>query len=308
MENHGHETPGHEAHGHVHSTAHFTEADWAAMVGDTERYGEAFDEFTVGAIASIAALRADGAAPVRPVVDIGSGPGVATTTFARAFPGARVTAVDASPAMLARAKERAAEHGVGDRVDTLLAELPGGLSGLAPADVIWASASLHHVGDEIAALRAMRDLLSSSGLLVIAELAAMSRSLPVDVDFADEGFAERFDAAGKRWWADMRAGLPGSTASRPLDEMVEAAGLSIVESRVATLRFDAPLTDAQQAIGLGELRRTRHQLSGYLKPRDLAVLDALADIDNPRYMLRRPDVHITQARHIVIACRREGLS
>ena len=74
---------------------------------------------------------------------IGSGPGVGTCELARLFPDAQVVAVDGSPAMLDRTTRRAAAQGLDRRVTTHLAELPGGLDGLAHADVIWATRSTH---------------------------------------------------------------------------------------------------------------------------------------------------------------------
>ena len=41
------------------------------------------------------------------------------------------------------------------------------MPGLEPADVIWASMSLHHIGDEAAALRLLGELLAPQGLLAI---------------------------------------------------------------------------------------------------------------------------------------------
>ncbi len=85
---------------------------------------------------------------VRRVLDIGSGPGVVTCLLARAFPDAEVVAVDATAALLERARARAGRLGLGDRVRTHLAELPDGLDALGGADLIWSSKALHHVGDQ----------------------------------------------------------------------------------------------------------------------------------------------------------------
>ena len=143
----------HRTHPHAH--VHLDEADWRALAGHAEREGELLLAFVTDTASWVAELRGSDAPPVRHVLDIGSGPGVGTCELARFFPDAEVIAVDASPAMLERASRRAETHGLATRVSTRLAELPVGLDGLPPADVIWASMSLHHVGDVVAALRVL---------------------------------------------------------------------------------------------------------------------------------------------------------
>lgn len=61
---------------------------------------------------------------VRRILDIGSGPGVASCILAHVFPQASVVAVDRSAAPLARAEVRAAERGLTGRIATRRAERP----------------------------------------------------------------------------------------------------------------------------------------------------------------------------------------
>ena len=188
------------------------------------------------------------------MLDIGSGPGVGTCELARLFPEAHVVAVDASAAMLDRAARRASTLGLDGRVTTHLAELPGGLSDVEPCDVIWASMSLHHIGDEIQALAVLRDLLEPSGLLAVAEMAEPMEVVPDDLDLGRPGLADRLTHAGSDWFAAMRAGLPGSVPSADLPSMLGAAGLDVVGSRLARRRFDPPLSDAARRVAAGYAR------------------------------------------------------
>ena len=197
---HGHD------HGHDHGHGH-EQVDWAALADHLEREGELLLGFVTETAARVAALRT---APVARVLDLGSGPGVGTCELALRFPTARVVAVDATPAMLERVSTRAAAHGVGDRVTTLLAELPDGVADLEPADLVWASNALHHVGDEVAALVAFRSLLVDDGLLALAERT--------DTD--------------SEWFQDMRAAIPGSVPSADLTSMLAAAGYEVLSDRV----------------------------------------------------------------------------
>jgi len=170
------------AHGHGHGHGHMGEADWERMAALTELEGELLLAYVTDTAAWVTELRGD-APPVRHIVDIGSGPGVGTCELARVFPEADVVAVDGSPAMLERARRRAVAQGLDARVSTHQAELPNGLDGLGPADLIWASMSLHHVGAEVAVLRLLRAVLGRDGVISVqsADLPSMLTAAGFDV-------------------------------------------------------------------------------------------------------------------------------
>jgi SAM-dependent methyltransferase len=289
------------SHRHHHGHVHLDEADWEAFAADTELEGEVLLAFVTDSARWIAELRGPDAWPVRRVLDIGSGPGVGTCELARLFPEAHVVAVDGSPAMLERATRRAAAHGLDQWVTTHLAELPGGLDGLDPVDVIWASMSLHHVGDETEALRVLRDRLAPNGLLVLAEVAEPMRVLPDDLDVGRSGLTDRLDRAESNWFESMRAGLTGSVPSADLESMLTSAGLEVIGSRRAHERLDPPLSDAARRFVFGRIRRARQQFDELLDDDDLRALDVLGDADDPRSVLHRPDVFIAASRQIVVA-------
>ena len=289
-------------HEHVHhGPVHLDEADWEAMAAHTELEGELLLDFVSDSARWIAELRGPDSPPVRRVLDIGSGPGVGTCELARLFPDAHVVAIDGSPAMLDRTTQRAAAHGLDTRITTHLAELPDGLDGLGPADVIWASMSLHHVGDETEALRALRDLLEPSGLLAVAEVADPMRILPDDLDVGRPGLADRLDQAESEWFAALRAGLSGSVPSSELASMLTSAGMEVVGSRLARQRFEPPLSDTARAVAAGRVGRARGRLDELLDDDDLRALDVLGDPDDPRSVLHRDDVFLAASRQIVIA-------
>jgi SAM-dependent methyltransferase len=300
MAAHEHHQPHHEGHGHVH----VDEAHWQAWAADTERMGELFLSFVTDTAAWVVEVRGSDAPPVRRIIDIGSGPGVGTCELARLFPDAHVIAVDSSPAMLERVAQRAAERGLQARVSTHIAELPAGLDGLGDADLIWASMSLHHVGDEVAALRILRDLLDlldPHGLIAIAEFAEPMRVLPDDLDVGRPGLVDRLHRVGAAWFAAMREGLPESVPSRDLPTMLTSASLEVIGSRVARKRFDAPLSDDARLVAFGHLDRTRQQVGEQLDDDDLGALDVLLDADDPRGAMHRSDLFVESSQQIVIA-------
>ncbi len=271
------------------------------MAEQIELEGEVLLGFVTDTATRVEELRGPGAPPVRRVIDIGSGPGVGTCELARLFPHAQVIAVDSSPALLDRAKQRAAEHGLEARISTHVAELPGGLEGLGQADVIWASMSLHHIGDEVAVLRLLRELLDPYGLLAVAELAEPMRVLPDDLDVGRPGLTDRLDGAGTTWFAGMREGLTDSVDSTDLGSMLSSAGLEVVSSRLARERLNAPLSNDARRLVLGHLRRIRDQFVDHLVDDDLHALDLLTDAENPRSVVHRSDVFVAASRQIMIA-------
>jgi SAM-dependent methyltransferase len=273
------------------------------MAAQTELEGEVLLAFVTATAEWVTELRDRDAAAVRRVIDIGSGPGVGTCELARLFPEAHVIAVDGSPAMLERTAQRALAHGLSARISTHLAELPDGLDGLERADLIWASMSLHHIGDEVASLRILRELLAAHGLIAIAELAEPMRVLPDDLDVGRPGLADRLDRAGAKWFADMRDGLTDSVPSTDLPTMLTSAGFEVIGSRLARERVEAKVSDDARRVALGHLARVREQLGEHLDDDDLHTLDVLIDADDPRGVAQRSDVFVAASRQIVIARR-----
>jgi len=295
-------TDGQYWEGHHHGHVQIDEAGWRELAAQTELEGELLVGFVTSTVGRVVELRG-AAPPVRRVLDIGSGPGVGTCELARLFPEALVVAVDSSPAMLDRAGQRAVSRGLDARVRTHVAELPGGLDGLERVELIWASMSLHHIGDEVTALRTLGELLEPSGLIAIAENAEPMSVLPENLDVGRPGLGDRLDRAGAKWFAAMREGLTGAVPSADLPSMLSSAGFEVVSSQLAYERFDAPLSEAARRVVLGHLRRVREHLADYLDDEDLEALDVLSDAENPSGVMRRPDVFVVASRQILIARR-----
>ncbi len=241
------------------------------------------------------------------IVDAGSGPGVVSCLLADAFPGARVVAVDGTEPLLERARGRAARLGVADRFGTLAGELPGVLDDLDyPPDLLWASRSLHHLGDQRAALAAFAARLAPGGTLALLEGGLPARFLPRDLGIGRPGLQARLDALEEEWFARMRADLPGAVAeTEDWPGLMAAAGLRHTGTRSFLLDLPAPTTDRARAHVATVLSRMRDGFGDELDATDRATLDRLLDPEDPASVHRRRDVFVLAA-HTVYTAERTG--
>ncbi|MFJ6647952.1 class I SAM-dependent methyltransferase [Streptomyces sp. NPDC091290] len=284
------------AHHHEHS-----DIDWGEMGPRLEAQAELFTPLYEHAMAWLAKRQTEPGL----VVDAGSGPGVVSCLLADTFPGARIVAVDASQPLLDRARERAERFGVADRFDTLTGELPGVLGDLDyPADLLWAGRSLHHLGDQRAALAAFAERLSIGGTLALQEGGLPARFLPRDIGFGRPGLQARLDVVEAEWFARMRAELPGSVAeAEDWPALLAAAGLRPSGTRTFLLDLPAPTTDRARAYAVATLTRTREVLGDRLDADDRAALDRLLDPGDEASVHHRPDVFVLAAQTVFTAVR-----
>lgn len=84
------------------------------------------------------------------VLDLGCGPADISVRFARRYPEASLTAVDAAPAMLALARERLIDEGLTARIRLLESYLPDARLATRKFDVVMANSLLHHLADPAA--------------------------------------------------------------------------------------------------------------------------------------------------------------
>jgi SAM-dependent methyltransferase len=250
----------------------------------------------------------------RLVVDFGSGGGGMTLALATTLSEGRVVAVDVEPELLAAVTGLVSAARPDDRVrvDTTVADLAAGADPLraalgGPADLIWAAASVHHLGDQQAAVSLLAGLLGPGGRLALAEGGLPARHLPWDVGLGEPGLEVRLDLAQDRWFAAMRAGLPGSVRMPyGWTEALRRAGLVDVTTRSTILESPAPLSPEQVRRVVDGLahRVDRLRPSGLLDPDDLATWDALLDPDSPHWLGNRTDLYQLSARSVHVGVRR----
>ena len=94
------------------------------------------------------------------VVDLGCGTGNVTTLLRARWPAARVTGVDASPAMLARA--RASDPGVDWQEADVATWAPA-----APVDVLFSNATLHWLDDHATLFPRLMKAVAPGGALAV---------------------------------------------------------------------------------------------------------------------------------------------
>ncbi|GAA4319385.1 class I SAM-dependent methyltransferase [Streptomyces venetus] len=296
----GHKHDQRHQHDHGHGHGH-TDIDWAEVGPMLESQAELFAPLYERALGWLAQeVTAPGL-----IVDAGSGPGVVSCLFAETFPAARIVAVDGSEPLLERARERAERQGVADRFSTIAGELPDILEELDyPADLLWASRSLHHLGDQRAALAAFAARLAPGGTLALLEGGLPRRFLPRDIGIGRPGLQARFDALEEEWFTRMRHELPGHVAeTENWPGLLAAVGLKPARTHSFLLDLPAPVSDRARAYVAASLTHMRDRIPDGFDAEDLATLDRLLDPDDEASVHRRPDLFVLEAHTVHTAVR-----
>lgn len=243
-------------------------------------------------------------APPRRIVDLGCGTGTGTFALLDRFPEAHITAVDTSATHLQRLREKACARGAEGRVRTVQADLDAAdWPDLGAPDLVWASASMHHMADPGRALRQVHGLLAPGGLFAVVELSGFPRFLPAGAPEDRPGLEERCHEASDRFHAEH---VPHRGAD--WGPKLTAAGFTVEDERVITVNIDNTDRSRSEAVGayaLSSLQRLRHSVAEALTPEDLAALDRLLDTEGPGSVLRRDDL-VVRTERSVWAARRTG--
>ncbi|GGK84365.1 hypothetical protein Ppa06_43680 [Planomonospora parontospora subsp. parontospora] len=235
----------------------------------------------------------------RRIVDLGCGTGAGTFALLERFPGAHVTAVDTSAGHLRLLREKARARGAEGRVRTVQADLDAGhWPDLGTPDLVWASASMHHMADPGRALRSVRELLAPGGLFAVVELAGFPRFLPAHAPENRPGLEERAHAATDAFHAEH---VPHRGAD--WGPMLTAAGFTVEAERTITVDIEGGRSEAVGRYAHGSLQRIRGVAAPALSPEDLAALDELLDTDSPNSLLRRADLAVRTERTVWAARR-----
>ncbi|GIH99282.1 hypothetical protein Pta02_12910 [Planobispora takensis] len=236
--------------------------------------------------------------PPRRILDLGSGTGTGSFALLGRFEGAEAIALDMSEDMLRRLEANARALGLADRIRTVRADLDASWPQLDPVDLVWASASLHHMADPDRVLADVMATLRPGGLLIAAEIDSFPRFLPDDLGFGRPGLEERCHAIV----AEMRA-VDMPTMGSDWGPRLAEAGFAVEAERVFAVELTSPLPASAGRYAQLSLGRTRPRLEGRLDAEDLAALDRLLDGDGPESILRREDLSVRTVRTVWVARR-----
>ncbi|HEY5978354.1 MAG TPA: class I SAM-dependent methyltransferase [Microlunatus sp.] len=291
---HHHATSTEDGHGHHGSPqAHAHDHDQAQVLDlDAEVLAEH--------IASITAWLPVRVAP-REIVDLGAGTGAGTFALLGQFPDAHLTAVDSSPGHLERLRSKVQSAGLSDRVRVAQVDLDTEeWPDLGSPDLVWASASMHHLADPGRALGRVRDLLAPDGLIAVMELSGLPRFLPPTAPDDSSGLEERCHAATQQRLAEH---MPHRGAD--WGPVLTGAGFTVVDSLTVEVNVDGTDENAVGAYALAALQGIRKAAAAAISADDLAALDRLLDTAGPDSVLRRDDLAVRTTRTIWVA-RRTG--
>jgi SAM-dependent methyltransferase len=285
----------HDHHpGHHHSGAGNGEADMAELL-DLE--AEVLHAYLSDVIDWVGGLTAG--QPGR-IADLGAGTGTGTFALLRHFRAADAVAVDVSAPMLDRLQAKARELGMADRIRTVQADLDAEWPDLGPADLVWASNSLHHLADPDRVLAQVFTALQPGGLLAVVEMDAFPRFLPDDMGLGRPGLEDRCEAARAAQHASEMPHLGADWGPH-----LTGAGFTIEARRTFAIDLAPPLPAAARRFAQAWLRRLRSGLESVLSAEDLATLDTLTDGDGPASVLRRGDLTVRTTRTVWAARRPE---
>ncbi len=205
------------------------------------------------------------------LLDIGCGPGTITLGLATLVAPGEVLGIDIQPAMVARARELAAERGVGN-VRFEVADVNALAADAGPFDAAFANMVLMHLPEPVRALAAVRRVLRSGGVVGVSD-ADIGTTVRWPTSPIWERFLELRLRAHEHQGSDGRVG-------RKHRQLLMDAGFARTEGYARTEEF-----------GMAERMRERprwlkSQIAGFGRTAlmegwaDQAELDAMAaDID-----------------------------
>ncbi|ONI91167.1 SAM-dependent methyltransferase [Actinosynnema sp. ALI-1.44] len=270
--------------------------DWTARLADLRSR----DAIAAEAYRGTAARLVGTVKPGATVVDMGSGAGGMAAHLGlalRARGGGRIILVDAVGELLDAANDhvRTALAGPGATVtvDTVLGDAASDQLGdqIPPADLVWASAVVHHLRDQQEGVNRLAGLLAPGGWLALAEGGLGTQCLPWDLGVGEPGLVDRMTAAGKAWFAKMRADIPGSVRlAVGWTRALKDAGLTEVTSFSYMIDHPAPVTDEIRTAVTKWLEYLAEVSMDRLAEDDQAAVNRLLDPADSAFVGARDDL------------------
>lgn len=272
---------------------------WDDQAAGLERSGQVSSPWVADAVAWVTSKLQR---PPEFVIDAGCGAGFAARAFAHAAPSTQVLAVDQNEKILETARRLTARARLDDRVRTVQADLEEGLSALGPADIVWASAVIHHLPDPVRGLARVGEALADDGVFTVAEGGLPMRVLPGGYGVGRPSFLSRLEATLSdyfvREWSLGDAAIGGGKDWR---WMLAEAGLTPLASKTFLLDWPAPVEDRVRDHIREHYLDIRSMIGGLLDDDDRSALDVLLDGDDARSLARRDDLFLLSAHTVHLA-------
>ena len=278
-------------HRHVHD-----DVDWAKMADALTAWDD------LDADRNRVIVEWLGVQPGHVAVDVGSGAGGMAAALADAVGTAgTVVLADGSAELLALARRRASRPG--HHLVTLHADLEhrplSTLLDRTPVDLVHASAVVHHLDDEVAALTDLAAVVRPGGRVAIGEGGLEYRFLPDDCGIGEPGLEQRLATDKVAWfWREVRPADATVRTGWGWNVLLAEAGLVQVSTRSFLLDLPPPLTDATRRVVRGVFERQLAGADERLDDVDRATLRQLLDDGDPRGLMRRPDVFVLGVRTV----------
>ncbi|WP_091810799.1 class I SAM-dependent methyltransferase [Prauserella marina] len=280
--------------------------DWGARLKAMRR----LDLLERDVLASVAS-RLTSDLPEQPtVVDVGSGSGGMSAAIAAELQqrgGGVLVLVDAVDELLVAAHEAAAVAGGPTvRVQTITVDVGAEeLRALAPsADLIWASAVIHHLPDQQGAIDRLAAGLRSGGVLAVAEGGLDPRCLPWDLGVGEPGLELRLNAVRDRWFEQLRATMP-EVVSMPYGwtTALRRAELRDVNAFSYLLDWPAPTNPTVREYVLERIEWLAEMAADHISEPDRDTLRRVLDPQAPEFLGARDDLYVLMARTVFLGRR-----
>ena len=285
--------PSEHQHGHAHGHGHDDPTAWLPeAVADAQiNLPPVLDRF----LAEMSDLKPNH------IVDLGCGPGVGTLELAKRFPNASVTGIDINQPALDLAAERAEAAGLAEQTTFAQASFDQGIAdAAAPADLLWASMSMHHTEDPAAALAHACAAVAPGGRIALAEFGPPVKMLPESAEAVASGAWDRFQVVLDQWLAEHLG--PAATNVQWL-ELLGEQSMSDIQLIECPIHFPAPLATRERDWLSTHLRRGLDFTDGRISSDDQAMLQTFLDPENPDGVTRSDSIFVDYGRSVYTAIR-----
>lgn len=243
-------------------------------------------------------------APGSHVLDAGCGGGGMTKLLAEAVgDGGQVTALDIEAALLESVKALLVETQHVSRVEYEQASIDALPFPDGTFDLVWCSRVIHHMPDQLAAVREIRRVLKPGGRFAMREDGFLMQLLPFDIGMGQPGLDERINVARAWEFARVRPSIPDAVPY-PFGwtQLLRDAGFPQAMARSFIFEALPPFDDD---LGNFIVRHWRHPLEeaetrARLSPEDQQVLEQLVDPHSSHYLLKRSDLHFVKVSTVHI--------